>query len=176
MTHSFDNTTKFCRKDFTKEEFEFIASALYAACTPISVANVNGPIVTDRLILRTITKNDCTLLAYHYKNDGDFIQFTGFRPTNKMIKLYADIEAPTYFAIEERTMHNLIGYIGLHFCEQSATGLLEYYIFKEYRNQGYCKEAITKLVDMAFHGKIYEPIRTVRDYVYNMYIKRKQLN
>lgn len=166
MIYSFDSTTKFCRKDFTKEEFAFIMSAIRAACTCIYEANVNDPIKTNRLILRAIERSDFKLFAYHYKHDGDFIRFTGLSPTNQAIKQFAERRAPAYFAIEEKTTHKVIGYVGLSLFEESATGLLEYYIFKEYRNQGYCKEAITKLVNMALNDKIYKPIGTVQEYVY----------
>ena len=43
--------SKFCRKDFSKEEYAFIKSAMKAITEPTE-ANINPPIETERLILR----------------------------------------------------------------------------------------------------------------------------
>lgn len=163
-----DEKLKFCREDFSKEEFAFIKAAIKAINNQnYWEVNVNTAIETDRLVLRGIEKSDCNLFAYHYKHDGDFILFTGFNATSKLIKNYANRRCPTFFTIEEKDSHKVIGYIGLSIMFASATGLIEYYIFKEYRNQGYCKEATKKLVDMTIRGKLYEPKRMVQECVYN---------
>ena len=101
----------------------------------MDVANVNNPIVTQRLTLRAITPRDYKTFAYHYKYDGDFELFTGRKPSQKTIKEYAGRRAPCFFAIEENQTHNLIGYIGLSLHPESMTGLLEYYIFKPFRKK-----------------------------------------
>ena len=155
-------------QDFTPEEAAFIKSALKAKHKPIWETNVNPPIKTTRLVLRAFEKSDTKLFVYHYKCAGDFFAYTGYKPTSELIKQFADrCCTSTFFAIEEQNEHRVIGYIGLSIREHSAYGLLEYYIFKEYRNKGYCKEAICALIGKALNDKLYEPIETVRDYVYD---------
>ena len=171
LVYSFNNTTKFCVRDFSTEEFAFIKSAIRASDHPMYEENVNDPIETDRLVMRKMTKDDCKLLAYHLKHDGDFMIFTGYPTTKKWVQRYANRLAPTFFTIVEKSTSEVVGYIGINVFELSATGLLEYYIFKEYRKRGYCKEAINKLVNMTLNNKIYEPIETVQACIY----KRKVL-
>lgn len=166
LTLLYDESTKFCKEDFSRDEFAFIKAALKASSNQIEQANINEPIETDRLILRPIEKSDFKLFAQHYKHDGDFAMFTGHRPTSKMIKNYAERRSPALFTIEEKNTYTVIGYIGLSIKQQSATGLLEYYIFKEHRKQGYCKEVVKALVNVTMAGKLYEPQETVRDCVY----------
>lgn len=163
----FNEGVKFCKKDFSRDELAFIKAAIKAASNPIYEANVNEPIETDRLILRGMTKRDSKLLAYHYKYDGDAEDYFGRKPTNDLIKRNAARRSPTFFTIEEKNTHSVIGYVGLNIRRETATGLLEYYIFKEYRKCGYCKEAVKTLVNVAMEGKLYEPKETVRDCVYD---------
>ncbi|MDE6407969.1 MAG: GNAT family N-acetyltransferase [Anaeroplasmataceae bacterium] len=153
--------------DFSYDELAFIKKRIKVSGTIIEKTNVNKPIKSERLILRAVTEDDSKLLAYHYKHDGDFIMFCGFNPTGEYIRIFADRQMPLFFMIEEKHTHNAIGYVGLTLKEVSATGLLEYYIFKEYRKQGYCKEAVKTLVNVALADKLYEPKETVRDDVYS---------
>lgn len=162
----YSESTKFYRKDFSRDEFAFIKAALKATGTPIYEANVNEPIVTDKLILRAIEKSDYKHFAYHYKNDGDFDIYCGLAPTNENVKRFAERRLSTLFAIEEKSSHALMGYVGLSIKPESSTGLLEYYIFKEHRKRGYCKEAVNALVNAAMTGNLYEPRETLRYYVY----------
>lgn len=162
------------KKDFSAEEYAFLKAYAVASETLLFEANVNKPIDTNRLTLRAATKCDCKLLAYRYKNDGDFTFYTSKPATAKYIKAYAQIRCPNYYVIEKKASQNMIGYIGLSVKDESATGLLEYYIFKEYRNMGYCKEAITALVDKALSGKLYKPVEVAQRFVYGR--KRITLN
>lgn len=83
LTLFYTEKTKFCKEDFSQEEFAFIKAALKAAGNPIYEANVNNPLETDRLLLRAIEKSDFKLFAQHYKHDGDFELFYGKRPQIK---------------------------------------------------------------------------------------------
>jgi RimJ/RimL family protein N-acetyltransferase len=160
----YDN--KFFKDDFTPNEYDFIMSAMHAKENPIYEANVNKAIITDRLILRAKEKNDIAIFRYHYKTDGDFTLFTGLSPTNKNISDEASVREPLLFSIEEKTTHDIIGYLNLNICNSLNTGFIRYYIFKEYRNHGYCKEALFALVGKLFNNKLYVPIETAREFIY----------
>ncbi len=158
--------TQFCKGDFPKEEYTFITEALKAVWMP-SEANVNPPIETERLVLRPIEGKDQKIFAEHFKREGDFEFFTGQKPTNKNIREFTlSLRRSTYFAIEHKADRKLLGYIGLSIKKESSTGLLEYYLFREERRKGYCKEAVEALTQIVLHGKLYEPVETVQLGVY----------
>ena len=158
---------RICKKDFSQDEFIFLSEALKAKTMPRArMANVNRPIKTARLILRAVERKDFKTFTSHFQNDGDFVLYTaGYKPTKFMIKLFAEKQAPFYFVIEEKTENQIIGCIGLN-PKDSAMGALEYYIFKDERKKGFCKEALGALVEKALSGKLYCPIETIRCGVY----------
>lgn len=166
--------SKFCKEDFTENEYTFIKAALKAVREPTE-ANVNPPIGTERLVLRAIEREDLKILADRFKNEGDFACFAGFKPTNKNIREFIvsfSLRRYACFAIERRSDRKLLGYIGLSIKEKTATGLLEYYLFKEERRKGYCKEAVGALAKITLNGKLYEPRETVRLGVYGKKVIR----
>ena len=153
---------RICKKDFSQDEFIFLSEALKAKTMPHArMANVNRPIKTARLILRAVERKDFRAFTSHFQNDGDFALYTGYKPTKFMIKLFAEKQAPFYFVIEEKTENRIIGCIGLNM-QDGETGSLEYYIFKDERRKGYCKEAIGALVKKALAGKLYLPVETIQ--------------
>lgn len=158
--------TKFCKRDFSEEEYAFLREALRAVREP-EEANVNPPIQTERLVLRAIEREDEKILVDHFKKDGDFELFGGHRPTNKKIwEFTLLLRRKMCFAIERKADNKLLGYLGLSIKKQTATGLLEYYIFKEERGKGYCKEAVEALARIALKGRLYEPVERVQIGVY----------
>lgn len=172
-----DKNSEFYKKDFSRDEFEFLKSVLsayiIASKNNFYYPNVNEPMKTDRLILRAINKNDKKLFAYHFKSDGNFAIFSGRAPTTKNIKDMAYRELPTLFTIEEQLTHKVIGYVGITIGfagitihGTTSTGLIEYYIFKEFRKQGYCKEAIKYLVNKIFNQELYDPVETLRETIF----------
>lgn len=162
---------KIFKNDFTADEYEFLMRAVEARKNYIYDVNVNKPIVTDRLVLRAIEQDDGKIFAKRFKDGDDFFMLTAFEPTDKLITDYSKMRGPLLFTIEEKTTRTIIGCAGLNLKEESATGWLDYYIFKEYRNKGYCKEAVSVLIEKAFNNKLYLPVETIRKYVY----KRKAL-
>lgn len=165
IANYYTQESKFRKEDFSKEEYAFIKAAANAIGDP-SKANVNPPIETKRLILRAVTPADLKILAAHFKNEGDFEAYTRVAPTMRNIKRFTKgLIRETYFAIERKDDRKLLGYIGLS-VEPSATGLLEYYIFKDERRKGYCKEAVEALTEITLRGKLYGPVETVRRGVY----------
>ena len=158
--------SKFCREDFSEEEYAFVKTAS-ETCVESFKVNINPPMETERLVLRAVEGKDQKILAVHFKEDGDFAFFTGCKPTNKAIRQFTFcLQRSTFFAIERKSDRKLLGYIGLSIREESSTGLIEYYLFKEERRKGYCKEAVEVLTKRTLRGKLYEPVETVRLGVY----------
>lgn len=171
---SFLYKEKLCREDFTKDEYAFLQQAIKASKVDWSDVDCNAPIVTDRLVLRTYAKKDVKLFKYHYKNDGDFVMYGGLYPSNANVNDSVKRFYPLYFTIEEKTSRNVVGYVGLLIRDDFNTALLEYYIFKEYRQNGYCKEAVSALTDMALDNRLYFPEETIRKGVYGRKIEKIQ--
>lgn len=49
----------------------------------------------------------------------------------------------------------MVGYVGIMPCEDDpSVGYLEYYIFREYRGQGYCQEAVDAILGLSFRGEL----------------------
>lgn len=71
-----------------------------------------------------------------------------------------------YFTVENRETGEVIGNLGMKLHEKTPTAELEYYIFKEHRRNGYCREAVLALAEKAFRGELAVPEYTVRDDVY----------
>ncbi len=166
IVNYYPHKPKFYKGDFSKEEYAFIKAALKAVGEP-SEANVNPPIKTERLILRAIEGKDHKILADHFEEENDFTFFTGLKPTKNNIREFTlSLRRYTYFAIEKKSDRKLLGYIGLSIKKETSTGLIEYYIFKEERRKGYCREAVETLTQITLRGKLYEPVETVQRGVY----------
>lgn len=59
------------------------------------------------------------------------------------------------YSIFMRDTDTMIGYAGIKPCEDNpSVGDLEYYIFKEYREQGYCQEAVRAMIESFHHGEL----------------------
>lgn len=170
---------EFSKTDFTSEEYNFLRQRQISYYSPI---NANSEILTNRLILRSLINKDMDILAYHFENDGDFELFTlnedAIEDIPSFAKIYAYRNEPLFFAVVEKNSDAIIGYVGLvEKSEFSATSdistdanikyQIEYYIFKEYRNKRYCKEAILALIDSAFNRKLISHTETIREDVYD---------
>jgi len=160
-----EEDVKFYKSDFSDEEYEFIKKALETKldCDEI---NINDIISTGRLTIRRMESEDTELLCYHYENDGDFATFTRHAPTPKNIRECAELRAPLYFTLVETQTQTVIGYAGFSIHDDTNTALVEYYVFKEFRRKGYCKEAVRKLSEMALKGELFLPAETVYEGVY----------
>ena len=55
------------------------------------------------------------------------------------------------YAIFFKDTGKMIGYVGL--CPEGDEADIEFHIFKDYRNKGYCKEAATRLINAYFEGE-----------------------
>lgn len=170
---------EFSKTDFTKEEYDFL---IQRQKKHDSLLNANSKLFTKRLILRAIRNEDWAILAYHFEHDGDFELFSLDEKPIENVKVYtegfAQRNEPLFFAVVEKISNTLIGYVGLvnelKFKETSDISndattkyRIEYYIFKDYRNKGYCKEAIFSLTDSAFGRKLISPIATICKDIYD---------
>ncbi|MGD9993656.1 MAG: GNAT family N-acetyltransferase [Salinivirgaceae bacterium] len=114
---------------------------------------------TGRLFLRPLTLSDAKEL-FAYRSDAESNKYQGWIPQTLddvgafMAKTSKQINLPeTWFqcAIIEQKSQKLIGDIGLHFFgpenKQMELGCT---LSKNYQNQGYATEALTRIIDYAF--------------------------
>ncbi len=152
--------------DLSDEEYAFLKLRYEAKAGIRYNSNINPPIATERLVLRPICEDDQKLFSYHYMHDGDFYICAGEEPTAENIENSAERFGNLYFTVENRKTGEVIGNLGMKLHEKTPTAELEYYIFKEHRRNGYCREAVLALAEKAFRGELAVPEYTVRDDVY----------
>ena len=113
----------------------------------------NGGFETDRLILRP-SSNSRDLEEYHrhLTTEGDFFLQYGMEMTDELLA-QADFESNGVecYTIFFKDTGKMIGYVGL--CPEGDEADIEFHIFKDYRNKGYCKEAATRLINAYFDGE-----------------------
>jgi len=56
-----------------------------------------------------------------------------------------------YYSIYSQEPYTMVGYIAI---APDDKNYLEFHIFKEYRNQGYCKQALSEFIEMYFSGEL----------------------
>jgi RimJ/RimL family protein N-acetyltransferase len=162
----FHSLADFDKNDFSDEEYALIMKAVNIEKSQGFEPNINRPIITKRLILRAITSKDFATYKKYFREDDDFPTYCGKSPTKENISEYASRIYPLLFAIEERKTHRIIGNVGLNIHDGYNELSLEYYIFKQFRHNGYCKEAALALIDRLLKHKLYTPIETLREYIY----------
>ncbi len=106
---------------------------------------------TDRLILREINDEEWDNYYNHVTEaDEIFVQY-GREPDEKLLEF---IKYPTpdviYYSIILKDTDEMVGYIGI----PEYSNSIEYYIFTEYRRNGYAYEALTAFVDAYLDGLI----------------------
>lgn len=106
---------------------------------------------TDRLILREL--NDEEWDKYYERisvSDEIFFQY-GYEPDKKLLEF---IQNPTpyvyYFSVILKETNEMVGYVGIPEFNNS----IEYYIFKEYRHQGFAFEALKRFIEAYLDGFI----------------------
>ena len=165
-TYNFDGFPP--RKDFSKEEYVFLKERIAAAYD--KSYNLNDSIYTERLILRPVRKEDVKLCARHLKEEEDFFTCFGLKPTRENIEsvLYecANLHGALCFAIEEKNTLSVVGFVNLCM-HPPAMAELKYYVFKEYRRNGYCREAVSALTEKALRGELFGIKDTVLDGVWD---------
>ena len=106
---------------------------------------------TDRLILRPVTDSDWKNYVSHVINDNEiYIQY-GYEPEPGLIEY---IQNPTpeviYFSVILKATDEMVGYIGI-FEENDG---IEFYTFKEHRNNHYCTEALDVFMEAYLNGEM----------------------
>ena len=106
---------------------------------------------TERLILRPVTDSDWKNYVSHViKNNEIYVQY-GYEPEPGLIEY---IQNPTpeviYFSIILKETNEMVGYIGI-FEENDG---IEFYTFKEHRNNHYCTEALVVFMEAYLNGEM----------------------
>ena len=108
---------------------------------------------TDRLVLCP-SSNSRDLEEYHrhLTTEGDFFFQYGMEMTDELLA-QADFESNGVecYTIFLKDTGEMIGYVGLS--PEGDEADIEFYIFKDYRNMGYCKEAAIRLINAYFDGE-----------------------
>ncbi len=104
---------------------------------------------TARIILRGINKDDWNNYVNHVIDaDEIYVQY-GCEPTPGLIDY---IHEPTpeviYYSIIDIAANEMVGYIGI--LEENNS--IEFYIFKEYRKNNYCTEALELFIKSYLDG------------------------
>ena len=165
---------EYYKADFSEEERDFLKRAQKVSAEKRALhkyelygrtPNINAPIYTDRLILRAVNINEITLFPLHYRQDKSFILYCGLEPTYENVRKFIPY-GELYFVLEDKSNNKVLGYVGLGYNWKTHTAMLEYYIFKQYRNSGYCKEAVAALCREGFSKKLIVSEETVLIGVY----------
>lgn len=150
---------RFTKEDFTKEEWKMVKTAQdfcirqtklrpYGAC--YSFPNVNEPILTKRLTLRPPTIEDFREIRRHFQTDKEGrIAYCGLE------EMYYPKDCFD-FVIERNADKKLLGFV-----RTGRTNDLKYFVFKEYRSNGYATEAVKAFCSAAFSGKLLFPASTL---------------
>lgn len=140
--------------------------------------NINKPIEGEKVILKPAVSGQESLYYKHLIEDGDFFYYTMIPLEKGNPKLLSyNLLHPYSFAIEDKITKNDIGVIGLRPLRKDAllndklgAAVLSYYIYKEYRGNGFAKEAVKLIVDAYFNEELYG--LTITDYKWEMEVER----
>ncbi len=107
----------------------------------------------ERITLREINEDDWKNYISHVIDaDEIYVQY-GYEPTPGLIDY---IQKPTpeviYYSIIDNDMNTMVGYIGI--LEENNN--IEFYTFKEYRNNHYCTEALEVFMKAYLNGEMNE--------------------
>ncbi len=118
---------------------------------------VKMDISTDRLILAPLDpEKDQENYISHLTSQNEFFIQYGLPYSDdmilEMIDMYSDHKLIYYSVFLKETLE-MAGYVGLKLpSSHMPSGDLEYYIFKEYRKNGYGKEAVEVFCNSFFQG------------------------
>ena len=112
-------------------------------------------ITTDRLYLRHMADGEWDkLIAHVFDADEVYIQFQG-RLTREMLEKPC-VDCVIYYTIMLPFTRDMIGYVEF----TPWTKNISYYIFEEYRHQGFASEAVKAFMEACMRGEV--PGRPVR--------------
>ncbi len=114
-------------------------------------------IVTERLVLRPSEDGrDLETYLAHLEAEDEYLIQYGMEKSDELLKMIDFHTAPVaYFTVFLKGTQTMIGYVGVMTAEGDALeGNLEFYIFKAYRRNGFCKEAVRALIQAFFSGAL----------------------
>lgn len=172
----FNDPQEIDENDYSKEELEFIKniSSFYSKeCEKYGESyndntNINAQLVSSRLILKPYDEE----LNNKYKdffsnNHSEYENFYNKEFDDYELKRYCNQRnRPLAFAIINKETNEYVGSVALTIMRADCVYNIEYYIFPEYRGNGYAFEASKRIIDAAKNKelKILEP--TIREGVY----------
>lgn len=113
---------------------------------------------TERLLLRRgDNSRDNDPFLHMLKADGDFRAFSGAELTDRSLanfENYFEHPGSCYYAVflKNDAYREMIGYAGFSLHHERIEA--EFYISKSHRGNGYCTEALKKLLEEAFKGNL----------------------
>ena len=131
--------------------------------------NINDDIVGDRVTLKPCCiKDNGDLYLHHVETDGDFVIYVtpDSKDDNPRSLVWANTLVPYSFYIYLKESNEEIGVISLcdvenkHHLRPLSNAYFHYYIYKEYRHQGYAYEASKLLIDAFFNKKLKNAVVT----------------
>ena len=160
---------------YKREEWVNHSSLYYHSDLSLNILkNINPSMEGENVILRPGTNLDEELYYKHLVEDGDFLFYTMIplecgNPRNVSLNLYH----PYSFIVEHKLTKETLGLVALrplrkdqNFQSPLEAAALSYYIYKEYRNKGYAKEAVAILMDAYFNERLVA--LTTKDYKWEM--------
>ena len=117
-------------------------------------------IKTKRLLLcPSVDERDLNIYLTHLSADKEEFYLQCGEPYSEEMLSSIDFHSTgvIYYSIFLKNTDNMIGYVGIFPCEEAEdNGMLEYYIFPEYRRNGYGKEAVLAMTREFFEGTLTE--------------------
>ena len=114
-------------------------------------------LVTSRLILRpSDDKRDLTDYLSHLEAENEFYFQYGTERSDELLEQIDFHSAPVYYyTVFLKNTDVMLGYVGItpRFGKR-AEGEIEFYIFREHRQNGFAKEALSALIQSFFDGSL----------------------
>lgn len=109
-------------------------------------------LTTERLVLRHMTDEEwARIVDSIFENDECLFHF-GITKSDELRVIVAEPcrDAVIYYSLVLAEDDELVGYVGI--CPTNNN--LEFYVFNEYRRQGYAYEGVKTFIDSCLEGKI----------------------
>ena len=163
-------------RGFVEEKTKWNSNLVYSSKdgTKQILKSINEEIAGNRIILKPCqTKDNCDLYLSHVRDDGDYKIYVVPEKSDIIIEKYLAINSklPHSFYVFLRETSEEIGIVSLYDSNQNHNSILKvaeahYYIYKEYRHQGYALEAMKLLIDAFFGSRLKQNISTDKKYVF----------
>lgn len=110
---------------------------------------------TERLVLLPSSNaRDLETYHEHLTTEGDFYYQYGFDMTDDILpKCDFESNGVVCYTLFLKATGEMTGYVGLG-DRGEGTANLEFHIFKDHRNKGYCKEAAARYLEAYFNGEL----------------------